>query len=369
MDWEVAVIRRSSLCLGAETGTTWALFSEGELQTGSLFTDLRDPNEFSLFEDEVRYALQKNPSCICCDLHPDYITVQLAEQLSAESGLPLYHVPHHLAHALSVRCETVLTAPALCFILDGTGYGIDENIWGFEIIFTDDHSWKRLNHLQYTGQPGGDRAVLEPWRMALSWLEKSLGEETEKYLCGISDRVGERSVRTVLEAIRKNINIPLTSSAGRLFDAFASLTGLSDRIFRPAEAAVRLEQEAGQRTGKPYDLSWNEDGIDARSMVRQAVQDIRNGVSAGEVSARFHSSIADVLFRLAEFYAPEYSVKDIIISGGCFLNELLRNQTMDLLCSAGYKVHINRKYSVTDRNIAVGQAQAVRQGLFDPPGG
>ncbi len=188
---------------------------------------------------------------VACDLHPDYLSTRYAREL----GLPTVRVQHHHAHIASVMAEHGFTDQLIGVGFDGTGLGDDQHIWGSEFMVCDLAGYRRLSHLEYMPMPGGDKATLEPWRMAVSYLYRIYGQDLVNLDLPFLRKLNLSTVEQVIQAIEKNINCPLTSGAGRLFDAAAALLDLCTHSSFHAEAPMRLENivNAGTRDVYPYD--------------------------------------------------------------------------------------------------------------------
>ena len=201
--------------------------------------DLEHFAAYTAFERDIDHferLFGVRPQRIAHDLHPDYASTRYARQRAEETGVELVAVQHHHAHMASCMAEHGLTEPVIGVTFDGTGYGSDGAVWGGEFLVGDYRSFRRAGHLRYVGLPGGEQAIREPWRMAASHLL-----DAECDLTPLESLVPPGSLRTVRTMIERRFNTPLTSSAGRLFDAVAALLGLRSKVSYEGQAAVELE--------------------------------------------------------------------------------------------------------------------------------
>ena len=202
----------------------------------------------NLFEARVDLA--------ACDLHPDYATTRLAEEWRSERDVPLVRVQHHHAHLVACLAENGETAPAIGLCLDGTGYGTDGTIWGGEVLVGDANGFERAGHLQQVPMLGGERAVKEPWRMALAWLKEAFSDRIFdlqiKFLNTLRSEVGEKAMETLLNSSLIANVFPITSSLGRLFDAVAAILFFGTRRQYEGQAAMQLEWIMSSKPETPY---------------------------------------------------------------------------------------------------------------------
>jgi hydrogenase maturation protein HypF len=296
------------------------------------------------------------PEQMVCDLHPDYRTTRLAE----ESGLPVLHVQHHAAHVLAVMAEHGLSAPALGAAWDGTGYGADGTIWGGEWLRVTEKAVTRFAHLRPFPLPGGEKAAREPRRCALGALYAIYGRDLPHQQLDFT--ASERDL--LLSALEKQINAPLTSSIGRLFDAAAALLGLIQRCTFEGQAAVLLEAAAdGIETEDQYPFQvtpvTNSDGT-TRYMIewREMIAALGEEADVGMAAAKFHNTLIAVLVDLAQ----RANERAVILSGGCFQNRRLLEGAVRALRAAGFAPFWAQRIPPNDGGIALGQiAAAVRE--------
>jgi hydrogenase maturation protein HypF len=271
-------------------------------------------------------------------------------------------VQHHHAHIVACMAENDLESESkvIGVAFDGTGYGDDGAIWGGEFLVSDHRSYQRVAHLKYVPLPGGDRAVREPWRMALAWLQSAgIAWEADlapvKYAAEMTDQPF-----TALNAVRRQLqtglNAPRTSSMGRLFDAAAALAGMRHKVNYEAQAAIEFEAMAdGHETG--YYLFDLKDGIiDAAPAFAKMVGDLRRGAGIPTVSARFHAGVAMMVRQVCSTLRQETGIKQVALSGGVWQNVFLLSRSVGLLQDAGFEVYLHRQVPANDGGLALGQA-------------
>nr|MBC8438083.1 carbamoyltransferase HypF [Candidatus Desulfobacula maris] len=206
--------------------------------------DLDNVRTYDYFQntiDHVKQIFNIQPDIIACDMHPGYYSTEYAK---AQNNVKKIAVQHHHAHAVSCMAENDLDEQVIAITLDGTGYGTDGHIWGGEILLCTQKTFKRKAHLSYIKMPGGDAAVLEPWRMAASVLYQAFGKDFLNLDIPYIKEMEKENLSFVCQMMEKNLNSPLTSSAGRLFDAIASLSCVRHKISYESQAAMELESLA-----------------------------------------------------------------------------------------------------------------------------
>lgn len=288
---------------------------------------------------------------IACDLHPDYFSTRWAE----EQGRPLVRVQHHHAHAAAVMAEySLLDEEVLAFTWDGTGYGLEETIWGGEVLRVRLDGFERVASLRPFPLPGGEAAVREPARVALGLLALSLGEQAVLADADLLGRLGlqHKQARLLLRMIARNVNTPWSSSLGRLFDAVAALLLPGTPVSYEGEAAVWLESLADGSVGESYAFGSDAAGrADGSGLLRAVLDDVRRNVAPPVIAGRFHQSLAD----WAGAVARRYPKLTIVLGGGCFQNQLLLERTRAVLDHDARRVFHASQVPLGDGGLAVGQ--------------
>ncbi|WP_457575481.1 carbamoyltransferase HypF [Desulfomarina sp.] len=319
--------------------------------------------------DHFKRLFQLEPEAIACDLHPDYMSSLYAEKLN----LPLYRIQHHHAHAVAVMGEHGLSGPVLAIVMDGTGYGPDGTIWGGEILQADLTSYKRLGHLGRLHLPGGDKAATEPWRMGLSALFNSYGEKglAEENLPLTLKHISRTDIDTLRTMMCKNINSPLTSSCGRLFDAIASILGVTQHISYEGQAAMELETLAKKLLTSPIkslftpnthnfissfihekEGKWE---ISSKEFVKMVMAGLAEGKSRAELALQFHLELVEALAGLTRILSSRTGIRQVVLAGGCMQNSLLYEGLYSALHSLGLETYTGEKLPVNDGAISFGQ--------------
>jgi hydrogenase maturation protein HypF len=257
--------------------------------------------------------------------------------------------------------EHGLTTPVIGVTFDGSGYGLDGAIWGGEFLIGDYHDFKRFAHLRYVGMPGGEQAVREPWRMAASYLL-----EANVTCSAFEGRLSAPALKTVRRMIERRFNTPLTSSAGRLFDAVASLIGLRDRVSYEGQAAMQLEwlaSDVPESGSYPFEMTTaiesasNEDEIilDTTPMIRAIAHDVTVGIASESIARRFHSTLVDLISAVCLRLRKSTGIKSVVFSGGVFMNALLSLEAADRLSGEGFTVYRHRLVPANDGGLSLGQ--------------
>jgi hydrogenase maturation protein HypF len=336
---------RPLVAAGAELKSTFCVARSSEAFLSAHLGDLGSELAYRAFLSDLELYLAMlgiEPEVVAHDLHPEYLATMWALEQEAE----LVGVQHHHAHAAACLAEHGERGPAIAVVFDGTGYGTDGTLWGGEILRCDLTSFERLAHLDPVPLPGGEAAIREPWRVAAAYLERA-GQAVEDERWPL--------VRRVLE-----VNAPLSSGMGRLFDAVAALLGLRDRITYEGQAAIELEQLAGETAAEPYAWRFG----DGAALVRAAHDDLRAGRGLAEIAAAFHEGVAaGTAAACAELGEPG----TVVLSGGTFQNLRLLASTRLRLEAHGFRVLSHRLVPPNDGGISYGQA-AVAAARTSPAG-
>jgi hydrogenase maturation protein HypF len=270
-------------------------------------------------------------------------------------------VQHHHAHMAACMAENGLSGETIGVIFDGIGYGLDGTIWGGEFLVGDYRRFRRAGHLRNVPMPGGDAAVREPLRMAISYLHDIFGEGVyEKPVPGL-ERVNERDRQIYLKMLARGINSPLTSSCGRLFDAVSAILGVRSAVSYEGQAAIELEAIAEQSdTNDAYPYSTvSADGtliLDMRPMVAAIVTDMESSDPRPAIARRFHNTVAYATAHVCGKIRDATGNNRVVLSGGSFQNKLLTNGIYSMLTGEGFEVFIHRLVPPNDGGLALGQA-------------
>jgi hydrogenase maturation protein HypF len=302
-----------------------------------------------------RQMFRVSPTHIVSDLHPDYLSTTFSEEYALRHGdLPVLKVQHHHAHIASCMVENGLDEPVIGISLDGVGLGTDGNIWGFEVMKADYAGFERLSHLEYLEQPGGDKTTHEPWRMALSYICRYLGHDADISFLKFYSETGQESIDMVRKAIRFSINAPLTSSAGRLFDAIAAMTGLCTHSAFHAEAPMRLENIINEKEKGEYIIAVGET-LDPGEMIRDIYLELRNHTPVPDISAKFHRAVVSAIVKSAKLGREKSGIDKVVLSGGVFQNRFILSNSITELERYGFTVYTHSLFPSNDGGIALGQ--------------
>ncbi|MCD4673299.1 MAG: carbamoyltransferase HypF, partial [Anaerolineaceae bacterium] len=283
------------LATGAELKNTFCLSREQYAFLSHHIGDLENYETLVSFESGINHyenLFRVSPQMIAVDLHPNYLSTRYGRQRSGENNLPLVSIQHHHAHLAACLADNGWnsTDPVIGLIFDGTGYGTDGAIWGSEVLFGGYENFQRKYHLAYTPLPGGDLSIRKPARMALAHLWQA-ELEWEANLAPIQALCAQE--RSLLRAqLENNINTPLTSSMGRLFDAAAALAGVRQEVNYEGQAAIEFEMIADTRENGAYPFSIEENQISSLPLWRAMLTDIQQAIPPTIISARFHNGIA-----------------------------------------------------------------------------
>lgn len=345
------------LAVGAELKSNISVISGDNLVTSNHIGDLETPETFKHFRDTVSEMLEYYdlmPDIVVADKHPDYESSSFAEDFSKQHTIQLLRVQHHYSHFLSCYFENNLTDPAIGIILDGTGYGDDGTIWGGEIITGDLYSYTRAGHLGQFPLPGGEKSIIEPWRLLSGILVKNEYIDACNW---INPEILEK-----ISIISGNRNFsPLTSSAGRLFDAAASLLGFHQNVSYEAEAAIFLEMLAMSSSTRDSILTRiiNDNGfyiLDTNSLIKEIYRLLKIGERRERLAKIFHNSLIDGISEMVYFISSEKNTKNVLLSGGVFQNRIMLTGFKKRLASMGLKVFFNSRIPANDAGISTGQA-------------
>jgi len=329
---------RPLVAAGAELKATFCVVRGGEAFLSPHLGDLDDELSYRAFRTDLELYLRMldvTPEAVACDLHPEYRATKWAQ----EQGLPLVEVQHHHAHAAACLAEHGETREALAVVLDGTGYGPDGTLWGGELLRCDLASFERLAHLEPVPLPGGEAAIREPWRMAAAYLEQA-GRPVPFERWGL-----------VRESLK--VNAPLSSGAGRLFDAVAALLGVRERVSYEGQAAIELEYLAAAVPAAAYPCRIERGVIAGADLVAAAHDDLAGGRPREEIAAAFHEGVASAF---AEACTEAGGPRTVVLSGGSFQNCRLLGSLRRRLEEHGFRVLSHRLVPPNDGGVSYGQA-------------
>jgi len=350
------------LACGGELKNVFCLTKDHYAVLSQHIGDLENLETLRSFEetlDHMKRFFRISPVAVAYDLHPRYLSTRLA--LSME-GIEKIGVQHHHAHIASCMAENRLDGKVIGVALDGTGYGTDGKIWGGEFLVCDYADFERRFHFRYVPLAGGDTAVRQVWRSALAYLLDA-GCDTGRVPNVLAERVPAKARGVVEKMIARRINTVDTSSCGRLFDAVAAILGIRLEANYEGQAAMELEALADSFVARdiepyPFDVTGGE--IDFRETIRHLAKDFENTTLA---SARFHETLARVIFEICGRIQTSDGLNRVCLSGGVFQNFTLLRSTVDLLRRAGFEVFLHARVPPNDGGLCLGQAAIANRRL------
>ncbi|MCK2216423.1 carbamoyltransferase HypF [Actinomadura sp. ATCC 31491] len=347
-------VPRTVLACGAELKSTFCLAGDRRAFVSQHIGDLENYETLRSFTDGIDHfcaLFDLRPEIVAHDLHPDYLSTKHALEIP---GVEHVGVQHHHAHIAACLADNGEPGPVIGVAFDGLGYGTDGTLWGGEFLRADLTGFERLGRLAPVPMPGGAAAVRQPWRMTAAYLGPA---ETHRKL-GVARRNADRWA-DVLALAAKGVNAPLTSSAGRLFDAVSALLGVRDHITYEGQAAIELEQHADPaETGAyrarltPGDLLT----VHGEDLVHAAARDLEAGRPTPVIAGRFHNGVADTVLRACAALRDATGLTAVALSGGVFQNVLLTERTVRRLREAGFRVLTHLRVPPNDGGISLGQA-------------
>ncbi len=358
---ELAQKTRPTLAVGGELKATIALTRGRQAFLSGHIGDVENLETLRRLEQNVEHLerlLDLKAELVAADLHPGYLSRRFAQRLAEQRELPIVEVQHHHAHLASLLAEHRWPGdrPVLGLILDGTGWGPDETLWGGEVLLGGYADYQRLAHLDPMPLRGGDSAIRNPVRQALEYLRESGVELDARLPCVQAARALE------LANVGRGPSLP-TSSMGRLFDAVSSLLGICHRSSYEGQAAMELEA-ACLETDQSLEFPLLDTRIDCRPALRELTAGMLGGVHPGLLAARFHNGLSDLMLELSRRFAPE---KTVGLSGGCFQNMRLLRLVLERLEQAGFEVLIHRLVPPNDGGLALGQAVIAQTAMPSAP--
>jgi hydrogenase maturation protein HypF len=384
-----ARLPRPVLACGAELKNTFCLAAEDRAFVSHHIGDLENFETLRSFTEGIshfRRLFDIEPEVVAHDLHPEYLSTKYALELA---GVDLAGVQHHHAHIASCLADNGEEGPVIGVAFDGTGFGADGTIWGGEFLLADLAGFERAGHLEPVPMPGGAAAIRQPWRMAATYLDAAYGGEPPAGLAVAGRNAGRW--REVVAMARRGVNAPLTSSAGRLFDAVAALLGVRDTINYEGQAAIELEQWAdpdervaypaaiepgppgGARVAGPAGEGASPPGVPGvavaagggpagplrvrgTDLVRAVAEDLLAGTAPPVIAGRFHRGVAAAIVAVCTELRERSGLGTVALSGGVFQNLLLVGLVVDLLEGSGFRVLTHARVPPNDGGISFGQA-------------
>ena len=348
------------LATGGDLKNTFCFVKQNQLIPSEHIGDLEDAEVYHHYINSIEHLrglFEVQPKVVVCDLHPGYFSTRYALSLP---NVKVIQVLHHWAHAASVLTEHGLAGSVIGLSADGTSYGTDGAIWGCECLIASLDDFERFAHLAYYQLPGANKASKEAIRPVLGLLKKTYADdfnlEDFDWLLGRIEPDTEK-LRIISEQLDKKINTVETSSLGRVFDAVAAMVGLGNYNNFEAQLPMALEAIAADGIDEHYYFKLDDNGKEPIwIMIEQIIDDVRQDVDRGVISARFHNTIAASLLQTAKKAREKTNLDTTALSGGVFCNRYLINRLVNLLKKNSFRVLFNRDVPSNDGGISLGQA-------------
>ena len=359
------------LAVGGHLKNTVAVTTGDQIIVSQHIGDLSTPEATTQFEQTISDLLtlyHLKPQAIACDSHPDYRSTRFAHQLGKRRNLPVFPIQHHHAHAAACIAEHRLQGPVLGVVWDGAGFGLDETMWGGEFLLCRETEFTRVGYLRPFRLPGGEICMQEPRRVAMALLYEVFGEGVFEFDFPLLQSLGHAMTRSLVALLDKDVNCPVTTSIGRLFDGVSALLDLSQVVSFEGEAAMALEflaESTRENThSQPYrfqlDVQEESHGpcvADWRPLISDIVQDISDLKSPSEIALRFHRTLATLIADIAE----HVQCPQVVLTGGVFQNALLLKLSETVLTTRGFAVYTPQLFGPNDGGLSFGQAVITNQ--------
>ena len=355
---------RPTLAVGPLLKNTFCLTRDTNAFLSQHIGDLEDLETLKHYEAALatyKHLFRLEPERVVSDLHPDYLSTRFAREYAADHDLPApLQVQHHHAHIAACLADNGWApdaGPVIGVALDGTGYGTDGAIWGGEWLIADYANFRRVAHLEYLPLPGGDAATRHPWRIAVAYVTALLGAGAMPWGEFCPAETG-----LIRQMIERNVNVPQTSSMGRLFDAVSALLDVRRDATYEAQAAMELEQLAASHraptTPYPFALADHEGAIQIRvaALFETLLDDVTRGTPVPHIAKRFHDTVAEMIVAVSASLRDRTGINTVALSGGVFQNRLLLELTVPRLRAADFDVLLHSQVPPNDGGLSLGQA-------------
>jgi len=349
---------RNVLACGPNMKNTFCISKEGYLFLSQFNGDLENLETYEHYKKNVEHfekIFSFSPEFIAHDMHPGYMSTKYALKFD----LPRIAVQHHHAHLVSNMFENNLEKKVIGVCFDGTGYGTDGKIWGGEFLICDRLEFTRVAHLDYIKMPGGEKAIKEPWRMAVSYLYKSLSaQKNEKEVYDIIFKLYGNKAINLINILNSNINCIETSSMGRLFDALSNIIGITDLVTYEGQASIELEAISEMDIEEYYTYRVIKQDIyimEPYEIINEALNDKMKGVSAKIIASKFQNTIVNLTVSICIRIREDSSINEVVLSGGVFQNSFLLKKICCNLKKNNFKVYIHKDLPSNDGGLAIGQ--------------
>ncbi len=351
----------SGLALGAELKNTVTLNRGSDFFISQHIGDLKNQKIYDshkLIIEHLKSILEVEPEFIVSDMHPGFLNTRYAIE---QKELPVIQVQHHHAHMASCMFENGLDEKVIGVIYDGVGYGLDGNSWGGEFLVGGYERFERAGHFNYFKLLGGDKAVKEPYRIALSLLFDIYGAEFRNLDFPILKNKDSESIEILYKMYQNDINTHLTSSIGRIFDAVSALIGVREFIEYEGQAAIELEQEINPNklVSDTFSTKFIEDKedliVDTQFLFKEMCQYLLKGNDRHLLSSLFHNTVANISVDVCNKIREKTGVNKVVLSGGVFQNKYLIERSINNLTRNSFEVFVHKDVPTNDGGISLGQ--------------
>lgn len=358
------------LACGSQMNNTFAISSNGYIFISPFIGHMENVESIKNFEKNLQHfkiIYNIETKVIAYDRHPSYWSKSYAEV----ENVKCIGVYHHHAHIVSCMAENNVNDKVIGLAFDGVGYGQDGKLWGGEFLICDYKEFKRVGHINYIPMPGGDEATKAPWKIGVSLVYKAFKEDLQQHIEELKlllpKEFTTKNISLIVNIIKKNINSPISSSMGRLFDGVSSLLGFMDKISFQGESAIYLEKLALnflkstsiKNIKEIYDYDIKVQGelyiIDTDKLIKNILIDIDKKMDRGQISLKFHNTVIDFSYKLCEEIRRNYGINKVALSGGVFQNEILFKGVCTRLVNSGFTVLTHRLIPCNDEGISLGQ--------------
>jgi hydrogenase maturation protein HypF len=364
------------LAMGSELKNTFCLLREGEAILSQHLGDLENAAAFNAYQETLNLYLnlfEHKPEIIAIDKHPEYLSSKLGKELASSNEIKLIEIQHHHAHIAACMVENKIpldAKPILGIAFDGLGYGEDGTLWGGEFLLADYQKFQRVATFKPVAMIGGEQAIYQPWRNTYAHLNSAFNWEEIKQQYAdleIIKFIEQKPLKLLNQMIEKDINTPLASSVGRLFDAVAAAIGICrEECSYEGQAAIEMEATVNvnilnndkETINYPFKFEKLDRiyYIDPAPMWEGILQDLKQQISPSEIAAKFHISLAIVITEIVKQLTQEHKINQVALTGGVFQNRILLEQTTKNLKKLGIEVFTHSIVPANDGGLSLGQA-------------
>ena len=362
------------LACGAEQKATFSLSKGSHVFSAQHIGDLKNIETFDNYESQIRHfekLFEIRPEAIVCDLHPDYLSTSYASERAKRDGMPLLQVQHHYAHMASCMADNGLDEPVIGIIWDGTGLGTDGLSWGGEFLTGDFGGFCRRGTIRSLRLPGGDRAVHEIWRIAVSLLYDLADNGVEIDLPGIR----AEQIAIMERQLEAGVNCPVSTSIGRLFDGVSALLGIRETVSYEGQGAILLEAAAAADCDENYSYRIEKQDtlytFDYQPMLAEILADLKEAYSpegaltddTRRAAARFMNTLVMMAAEMAGLISRDTGIRKVVLSGGSFQNMYVLERLVRQLRKKGLEPYTHSRVSCNDEGLSLGQLMIARRQL------